>query len=484
MTDVSAFPGGLPTDYRVHLEWVRHSAEGATIDAFDLTWAPYGDRIRETLVPFYIADDGSGLLTLTDAGMAELTANWAAKADTSFANVTVAGTLAVQGEATFACNEMIGIDGPAGTTRDIFGSTLGVFRWGIELGSSAAEVGSNGGSHFAIDRYNDAGTLIDQPFTINRATGMATFISPAKFPSNATIAASNPSGLDGIQIDGPALSGLAIGGQRAGSLRWRLVLGQGTAESGSNAGSDFTIARYTDAGALIDNPLTINRAGGGITINIPANAVSNLPRLDAVAGLARNWMYTTAGVLRWSVGANQTAEGGSNAGSDFTFNRYTDAGALIDSPLQLNRASGLVTFRCTAAADNAPAGFIGEVISSNVTTGVALTTAVAANVTSIALTAGDWDVQGEVWISIGTGGATAAHAGINTTTAALPAASALNTARETFNMALAASTSVILSLRSCRVSIAATTTFFLVAQCSFPSGAPTATGNIWARRSR
>ena len=36
MTDVSAFPGGLPTDYRMHLEWVRHAAEGATIDAFDL----------------------------------------------------------------------------------------------------------------------------------------------------------------------------------------------------------------------------------------------------------------------------------------------------------------------------------------------------------------------------------------------------------------------------------------------------------------
>ena len=57
---------------------------------------------------------------------------------------------------------------------------------------------------------------------------------------------------------------------------------------------------------------------------------------------------------------------------------------------------------------------IGEVISSNVTTGVALTTAVAANVTSISLTAGDWDVQGEVWIQLGTGGATTAHAAINT----------------------------------------------------------------------
>ena len=102
-------------------------------------------------------------------------------------------------------------------------------------------------------------------------------------------------------------------------------------------------------------------------------------------------------------------------------------------------------------------------ISSNVTTGVALTTAVAANVTSISLTAGDWDVQGEVWIQLGTGGATAAHAGINTTTAALPAASALNTARATINADAGGIRTSVLPLRSCRVSIAATTTFFLVA---------------------
>ena len=132
MTDVSAFPGGLPTDYRVHLEWVRHSAEGATIDAFDLTWAPYGDRVRETLVPFYIADDGSGLLTLTDAGMAELTENWAAKADTSFANVTVAGTLAVQGDATFAANECSSSTAPRG--RRAISSAR---RWAYSAGASS-----------------------------------------------------------------------------------------------------------------------------------------------------------------------------------------------------------------------------------------------------------------------------------------------------------------------------------------------------------
>lgn len=52
----------------------------------------------------------------------------------------------------------------------------------------------------------------------------------------------------------------------------------------------------------------------------------------------------------------------------------------------------------TPTNDNAPAGFIGELIFSTIPTGsaVALTTATPANVTSIVLTPGDWDVDGVV----------------------------------------------------------------------------------------
>lgn len=50
-----------------------------------------------------------------------------------------------------------------------------------------------------------------------------------------------------------------------GSYRW--VLGtNGTAESGSNAGSDFLVARYSDTGAFIDYPLTITRATGNTVV--------------------------------------------------------------------------------------------------------------------------------------------------------------------------------------------------------------------------
>lgn len=48
------------------------------------------------------------------------------------------------------------------------------------------------------------------------------------------------------------------------SPRWALRV-DGT-ESGSNAGADFAIRRYTDAGAFIDAPLTITRSTGNIGI--------------------------------------------------------------------------------------------------------------------------------------------------------------------------------------------------------------------------
>lgn len=72
-----------------------------------------------------------------------------------------------------------------------------------------------------------------------------------------------------------ATVGAAVEGQNNGSARWRLNVANGTAESGSNAGSDFTVARFNDAGVSIDTPLTINRATGNVLVGATA-AASNL----------------------------------------------------------------------------------------------------------------------------------------------------------------------------------------------------------------
>ncbi|MCI0756697.1 tail fiber domain-containing protein [Teichococcus vastitatis] len=46
--------------------------------------------------------------------------------------------------------------------------------------------------------------------------------------------------------------------------------------------------------------------------------------------------------VRWSMSANNAAETGGGAGSNFAFMRYNDLGGYIDTPLQINRATGRI----------------------------------------------------------------------------------------------------------------------------------------------
>jgi hypothetical protein len=54
-------------------------------------------------------------------------------------------------------------------------------------------------------------------------------------------------------------------GMSNGVPRWYLTLGNGTAESGGNAGSDLIITRMSDTGEWLSDPLTIDRATGIVT---------------------------------------------------------------------------------------------------------------------------------------------------------------------------------------------------------------------------
>lgn len=59
----------------------------------------------------------------------------------------------------------------SGQINQIMGLTAAKNRWSLELGNAVPESGSNAGSNFAISRMNDAGTYVDIPFEINRASG-------------------------------------------------------------------------------------------------------------------------------------------------------------------------------------------------------------------------------------------------------------------------------------------------------------------------
>lgn len=144
--------------------------------------------------------------------------------------------------------------------------------------------------------------------------------------------------------------------------------------------------------------------------------------------------------------------------------------------------AGPLTFKGTQTNDNAATGYVGEYVSSTVTSGsaVTLTNATTANVTSISLTAGDWDVSGVVYFTGGEVTGTRAYAGISSTSASIPATGdfALNTVMPT------GAADVSQTAPTVRKSLSSTTTIYLVTEVSFTVGTPKAYGTIRARRVR
>lgn len=137
---------------------------------------------------------------------------------------------------------------------------------------------------------------------------------------------------------------------------------------------------------------------------------------------------------------------------------------------------------------SAAAGVVGEIISSLVASasGVSLTTATAANVTSVTLTAGDWDVSGYIYFEASgatriDGAGTPAQAGIHSTSSTLPGMDSGRQGEIQPQSGNGYDYQVIVPVA--RVSLSGSATYYLVGQCTH-NGVVTASGSIRARRVR
>jgi hypothetical protein len=144
--------------------------------------------------------------------------------------------------------------------------------------------------------------------------------------------------------------------------------------------------------------------------------------------------------------------------------------------------STTVGIKGTAAADSAQAGSIGEYITQTAG-GVSLTTGIAANVLSISLTAGDWDIQGAVAFLPAAGTTTTLLSGSWSTTTGTPGGIGQ---RQTIAAAFTVSASPAADCVTpvSRLNISTTTTVFLVASATFATSTMTCNGYISARRRR
>jgi hypothetical protein len=240
-----------------------------------------------------------------------------------------------------------------------------------------------------------------------------------------------------------------------------------------------TNVHFVDLGNVVRASITGNTFYGaaqtgaaGVVMN--GNCVS-----CAITG--NNFSFDAFGVIA-SSGVNGIATGNTfnstaaNFAGAFTsafgvYNNNSDAGFVNTSP------AGNIT------GTNAAAGHIGEVIKSNILSGaaVSLSNSVAKDVTTVVLTAGDWDCRGDIAFLGAPTGLTFYGGGINSVLNTLPS-QGINGMFYQFYVTGAPGAASAFPVGTFQLNLSAGATYHLVAQSNFSGGTVSAYGNAECRR--
>lgn len=214
---------------------------------------------------------------------------------------------------------------------------------------------------------------------------------------------------------------------------------------------------------------------------------TGLPVGSGISGLATGMATFLATPSSANLAATVTDETGTGSlvfSTSPTFTTPTLGAATATSVTFSPSTGGIIG---TTTNNSANAGVVGEYISSIVLSGssIALTSGTPSNVTSISLTAGDWDVDGTIWFL---GGAattiTNLSSAVNNTSATIPGGPSDSKSVTTLALTFTGGTNAnVINTGVARASIASTTSYFLVAQGAFTSTL-NAYGIIRARRIR
>jgi hypothetical protein len=253
-----------------------------------------------------------------------------------------------------------------------------------------------------------------------------------------------------------------------------------------NGGSPLTMSNtaINEAETTLASASTVN-IGNAAANYIIITGTTTITAFDTVqAGVERTLKFS--GALTLTASSSIITANGANivttAGTVLKVRSEGSGNWRVVSQLQAGQVAG------TATNDNASAGDIGEYVSSTIGSGsaISLTNATAANVTSISLTAGDWDVWANpVFTGNSTTTVTALIGSLSTTTATLNSTPGQRSDMGFNNFAVFADDGFeSIPVGPARFSLSATTTIFLVAQSNFSVSTASAYGIIQARRRR
>lgn len=257
--------------------------------------------------------------------------------------------------------------------------------------------------------------------------------------------------------------------------------------TGGATGTGFTLA-------LGSSTITgqLGYANGGTNAATQTAAINNMHPTPTRAGDVQYWNGTS-----W------TTLAGNNTGTQFLQENAsgvpswaTVGGSGTVTSITCNGTAITTTGTCstvgqvpgTATNDNATAGNVGEVVDGSVAlANTSLTSGTPANLTSISLTAGDWEVYSTCYFTPGaTTTVSLIQCSTNSTSATIDVAPG-NFGEFTSNSAVLSSAQNVLSVspgQPKRYSLASTTTVFLVTSTVFASSTLAAGGRIHAIRAR
>ncbi len=265
------------------------------------------------------------------------------------------------------------------------------------------------------------------------------------------------------------------------------------------------------SGNRVDVGFVLTNTTGGIELNgnLKVTGFTNAAITDAIPWHDANGKASelTVGSGLTLTGNTLTAAGGGGITRADATNVVLDVGPIVVGSIDGNVAgtvtpdvadTGQITYQVSGNVNSlsefvgvidgsdAGAGRIGEYIESVVSTGsgASLTTGTGADVTSISLTAGDWDVEGNITFQEGAGTVVSTAAGVITTTSATVDATGFSGV-EVLHGPVGASTAYFsITLPRHRISITTTTTVYLATKASFSVASLISWGQINARRVR
>lgn len=256
-------------------------------------------------------------------------------------------------------------------------------------------------------------------------------------------------------VTGGTIDGTPVGGTTPSTGAFTTL----TASSGLNSTAVGNTTPSTGAFTTLTASSGLNSTAVGNTTP-STGAFTTLSASSTVSGAGFTARFASPGPI------------GNTAASTGAFTTLSSTGAYTPSS-----TNGIVG---TTTNDNANAGSIGE-YTTNQGGAISLTSATAANVTSVSLTAGDWDVTGVIQFLPAAGTTVSLiQAGVTTTSATQPAFPGSTLLQSSF----ATGGTEQLMAPVVRFSLSATTTVFMVATCTFGVSTLTATGFIRARRVR